>query len=324
MPERLPLEPVERLEITTLVDNTIDALLSGDETISRRPWGPLVANRFIDAPGVRTTLVAEHGFAALVTMERAGERHTLLFDAGLSPNGLIDNMDRLEISPWDIEAVVLSHGHFDHTGGLHGLANRLGTLSMPMLIHPGAYAQRRSAPPTGDLTPLPPPSRSALEGGGFDVIDSIDPSFIFDGGILITGEVPRLTDFEQGFPFFQVQRDGIWEPEPHLMDDQALIANVEGKGLVVLTGCGHAGIVNIVRRAQAITGEQRVHAVIGGFHLPGAHFERSIPRVVDAMRGFAPHILVPGHCTGYKAQQALAAALPEAFVQNAVGTTLRF
>ena len=108
MTSTLPLQTVERLEITTLVDNTIDALLAGDETISRRPWGPVVANRFIDAPGVRTTLVAEHGFAALVTLERAGERHTLLFDAGLSPNGLIDNMDRLEVSPWTL-AVMMVH-----------------------------------------------------------------------------------------------------------------------------------------------------------------------------------------------------------------------
>ncbi len=324
MANPLPLVTAGRLEITTLVDNTIDALLPGDEGVIRRPWGPLVPNPLIDASGVRTTLVAEHGFSALVTVETRGARHTLLFDAGLSPGGLIENMDRLEVSPWEIEGVVLSHGHFDHTGGLDGLAKRLGSFSMPMTVHPTAYAQRRSAPPGQTPTPLPPPSRSALEGAGFELLESADPSLLFEGVVLITGEVPRVTEFEQGFPFFQRQRGETWEPEPHLLDDQALVVNVTGKGLVVLTGCGHAGIVNIIRRAQSLTGESRVHAVIGGFHLPGAFFEPQIPAVVDAMRGFAPSVIVPGHCTGYKAQHALAAALPEAYVQNAVGTTLRF
>ena len=138
---------------------------------------------------------------------------------------------------------------------------------------------------------------------------------------LLTGEVPRVTGFEQGFPFFQAELDGRWEPEPHLMDDQALVANVKGKGLVVLTGCGHSGIVNIVRCAQARTGVDRVHGVLGGFHMPGAFFEPLIPLTVDALRGIGSDLIVPGHCTGWKAQQAIAAAMPEAYVHNAVGTT---
>jgi len=317
----LPLLEADSIEITTLVDNQIDALLGGDEEVRRKPWGPRVHNPFVDAPEVATTLHAEHGFSALVTLVHGGERRRLLFDAGVSPTGLIENMDRMGLDAKEIEALALSHGHFDHTGGIAGLVERLGRPGMPMIVHPAAYTQRRSAPPGATPTPLPPPSRSALEGAGFDLIETADPSLIYEDRILITGEVPRATPFENGFPFFQRQTADGWEPEPHLMDDQALIANVKGKGLVVLTGCGHSGIVNIVERAQALTGVDRVHAVLGGFHLNGAFFEPVLGPTVDAFREMAPNVIVPGHCTGYRAQMAIAEAFPEAYVQNAVGTT---
>lgn len=318
--ETIPLKAAEALEITVLVDNTIDALLSGDEEVRRNPWVE-VANPVIEGGLTNATLRAEHGFSALVAVTIEGERHSLLFDAGVSPDGLVENMDRLQIEGKDLEAVVLSHGHFDHTGGLDGLSQRLGKAGMPLLAHRKAYTKRRSAPPGGQPLPLPPPSRAALEGAGFELIDSDDPSLLLRESLLLTGEVPRATEFEQGFPFFQEETDKGWAPEPHLADDQALVVNVAGKGLVVLTGCGHSGIVNIVTRAKQVTGVEEVHAVIGGFHLPGAYFEQFIPRTVDALRGFGPRLVVPAHCTGYKATHAIAAAMPEAFVQNAVGTT---
>lgn len=318
-----PLLEVDGMEITILVDNQIDALLSGDEQITRHGWVPSPANPLIDAPEVLTSMIAEHGFSALITLTNGGERRQLLFDAGISPNGLVENMARLQLDPRDIEAVVLSHGHFDHTGGLTGLHERLGRAGMPMILHPAAFRQRRSAPPGGNPLPLPPPSRSALLGAGFEIAEAEDPSLIFDERLLITGEVPRVTDFETGFPHFQALVNGSWEPEPHLADDQAIIANIRGRGLVVITGCGHAGVVNVVRRAQVLTGIDRVYAVLGGFHLSGTHFEPMIGPTVEALREFGPALVVPGHCTGYRAQMAIAHAMPEAYAQNAVGTTFR-
>ncbi len=311
----------DSLEITTLVDNQIDALLPGEETVRRHPWGAAVRNPFIDAPAVRSSLVAEHGFSALVTAIAGGNRHTILFDAGVSPTGMIANMDQLEVAAKDIEAMVLSHGHFDHTGGIEGLVERLGRVSMPMILHPAAYTQRRAAVPGGQPTPLPPPSRSALEGAGFELVEAADPSVLFNDLLLVTGEVARTTPFEHGFPFFEREVNGRWEQEAHLPDDQALVANVRGKGLVVLSGCGHAGIVNIVRHAIAITGVRRVHGILGGFHLTGTFFEPSIAPTVAAFREFEPNVIVPAHCTGYKPQMALAQAFPDAYVHNAVGTT---
>jgi 7,8-dihydropterin-6-yl-methyl-4-(beta-D-ribofuranosyl)aminobenzene 5'-phosphate synthase len=315
---------VDWLEITTLVDNQVDGLLPGAEGVQRRPWGPAITNPFVDAEGVVTSLHAEHGFSALVRFRRGNDEHTILFDAGVSPYGLIENMDRLDISPADIEALVLSHGHFDHTGGIAGLVERLGKSRMPIILHPAAYTRRRSAMPGRQPTPLPPPSRAALEGAGFELVERTDPSVLFADSLLVTGEVARTTAFEQGFPFFEREVDGTWEPEPHVPDDQAMVVNVRHRGLVVLSGCGHAGIVNITRHAMAVTGIPTVHAVLGGFHLSGPVFEPVIAPTVGALRALSPAMLVPAHCTGYRAQMALATALPGAYVHNAVGTTFRF
>ena len=320
----IPLLEADSLDVTILVDNQVDALLPGDEAVRRHGWGPATYNPLIDAPEVATSMRAEHGFSALLAVTRGVETRTLLFDAGVTPDGMVENMDRLELDPRDIEALVLSHGHFDHTGGLQGLSERLGKAGMPLLVHPHAYRQRRSAPPGGTPVPLPPPSRAALEGAGFEIVDTVDPALVLAGCLLVMGEVPRITPFEQGFPAFQWQGPSGWEPEPHLMDDQGVVVNVRGKGLVVITGCGHSGIVNIVRRAVGLTGISRVAGIIGGFHLSGPFFEPILGPTVEAIRGFNAGMVVPGHCTGYRAQMALAAALPESYVQNAVGTTYRF
>jgi 7,8-dihydropterin-6-yl-methyl-4-(beta-D-ribofuranosyl)aminobenzene 5'-phosphate synthase len=274
----------------------------------------LVPGETVDA------LLAEHGFSTLVTATVDGREHRVLFDAGLTPTGMVENMRRLQLSPKDIEAIVLSHGHFDHTTGIDGLATALGKPNLPVMIHPEFWSRRRIAIPGRDPFEIPSTSKSALRGAGFEVIENKQPSFLLDGSLLITGEVDRTTEFEKGFPIHQAFRDGDWQPDPLVLDDQALIAHVAGKGLVVLTGCGHAGIVNIVRYAQKLTGIDAVYAVIGGFHLNGPLFEPIIPATCAALQALAPQVIVPAHCTGWKAQLALAAAFPDAYIQNTVGT----
>ncbi len=139
--------------------------------------------------------------------------------------------------------------------------------------------------------------------------------------MLITGEVDRTTDFETGLPFHEALHGSGWEPDPLILDDQALVVHLRDKGLVVLTGCGHAGAVNIVRHALRLTGVARLHALLGGFHLTGPAFEPIIEPTVAALTELAPELIVPAHCTGWRAQHRLAAALPDTFVPNAVGTS---
>jgi 7,8-dihydropterin-6-yl-methyl-4-(beta-D-ribofuranosyl)aminobenzene 5'-phosphate synthase len=324
--ERIPLRPVDGVHITTLVDNSCDVLLP-DEGLVRR-WGlvgtagtiPVVPTEFAEGGKSLDFLRAEHGFSALVEIRTDGRRRRVLFDTGVSRDGLVDNLDRLAISPDTFEAVVLSHGHVDHVMGLDGLARRLGRRNLPLVLHPDAWSRRRFALPAGGGVELPAPSRRAIDEAGFQVIEDRQPSYLLDGMLLVTGEVDRTTDFEKGMPIHQAWRDGDWVPDPLIHDDQAAVLHVRDKGLVVLSGCGHAGIVNIVRHAKRLTGVDTVYAVLGGFHLSGALFEPIIPRTVAALAGEGPTVLVPAHCTGWKAQQALAAGLPDAFTPNSVGS----
>ncbi|WP_326558072.1 MBL fold metallo-hydrolase [Micromonospora sp. NBC_01796] len=235
----------------------------------------------------------------------------------------LENMRRLDIDPGSIEAIVCSHGHFDHTTGLDGLIRALGgRVNLPVLIHPHFWHRRRMTLPGVEPRELPTTSRRALEGAGFTVVEERQPGFLFDGSVLITGEVPRTTGYEPGFPPQQAWRDGKWEPDPLVLDDQALIIDVRGKGLLVMTGCGHAGVVNISRYARRLTHDRPLHAVIGGFHLNGPVFEPLIPRVLTDLAELTPSVLLPAHCTGWRAQQAMAARFGDAFVPNTVGTAL--
>ena len=313
--EPIALEPVDALTITTLVDNMTDVLLADSGPAKRAPFALAAAG---------AVLRAEHGFSCLVTITKAARTTQILFDAGITTDGLIENMRRLEISPGDIDIIVLSHGHWDHTTGMHGLVGELGRANVPVLIHPEFWSRRRVALPGRDPVELPSTSRNALQGAGFDIVEQQQPSFLLDGSLLVTGEVDRTTEFERGFPAHQAHRDGRWQPDPLILDDQALVANVRGRGLVVLTGCGHSGVVNVLRYAQKLTGEHRIHAVVGGFHLSGRQFEPLITPTCDALAALAPDYLVPCHCTGWRAIHALAARLPDAFIQNSVGTRCEF
>ena len=321
----ITLEPVDELLITTLVDNVYDALLPGDERTRRAPFsaGTAVAPQF---EGGRTAvgLVAEHGFAALVTVRRGGTTTSLLFDTGLSPDAMVTNADRLGVDLSAVQGVVLSHGHFDHAGGLAGLGRRLGSRRMPMVLHPRAWTRRRLTLPGRGPEELPTLSPRALEGEGFMLVERREPSLLVDGCVLITGEVDRTTEFERGMPPSHEAWSGdAWAHDPLVIDDQALVVHVRDLGLVVLTGCGHAGAVNIVRHARRLTGVDRLHGLLGGLHLGGPAFEPVIGPTVAALTELDPALVVPGHCSGWRAQHTLAAALPDAWVQGSSGTTFR-
>ena len=318
----VPLEPVDSVELVSLIDNVTDAFMpdqgpasrSGSSVRAQRPAGLMADGWVPDA------LIAEHGFSLLVTVTKGDSAHRLLFDTGTSPDGMIENMRRLEIDPGSVEAVVCSHGHFDHTTGLDGLIRAVGPASLPVLIHPHFWRRRRVLIPGREPREIPSTSRGALEGAGFEIIEERQPSFLLDGSVLITGEVPRMTGYEPGFPPQQAWLGQAWQPDPLVLDDQALIVHVAGRGLVVVTGCGHAGVVNICRYARRLTGDLPLYAVIGGFHLNGPLFEPLIPRVLDDLGELNPQVVVPAHCTGWRAGHAMAARFGPAYIPNSVGT----
>jgi 7,8-dihydropterin-6-yl-methyl-4-(beta-D-ribofuranosyl)aminobenzene 5'-phosphate synthase len=316
------LEPVDSVVVTTLMDNVTDVFMPDQGPARRIPpaTGPTRASAVMEGGQVPDALIAEHGFSVLVTVTKAGREHRILFDTGTSPDGVVENMRRLDIDPGSVEAIVCSHGHFDHTAGIDGLIRAIGRTNMPVLIHPEFWRRRRIVFPGRDPVEIPTTSRRALAGAGFDIIEERQPSFLLDGSVLITGEVPRTTGYEPGFPPQQAWLDGSWRPDPLVLDDQGLIVNVTGKGLVVITGCGHAGVVNIARYASRLTGGEQLYALLGGFHLNGPLFEPLIPRVLDDLAAMNPGVLVPAHCTGWRAQHAMSARFPGVFIPNTVGT----
>jgi 7,8-dihydropterin-6-yl-methyl-4-(beta-D-ribofuranosyl)aminobenzene 5'-phosphate synthase len=319
----VPLEPVDRVEITALVDNNYD-LFMPDQGPARRAGPGSTRGRLPAATmlggDVPDQLIAEHGLSLLLTVAKGEQMHRLLFDSGVSPDGMVKNMDRLQIDPRDVEAIVCSHGHFDHTAGLDGFVRRLGPRNLPVLIHPDFWNRRRVLLPGRDPQEIPTTSRTALEGAGFTIIEERQPSFLFEESILVTGEIDRTTKYEPGFPLQEAWRNDHWEPDPLVLDDQAVVINVRDRGLVVITGCGHAGIVNTARYARALTGTDRMYALVGGFHLQGPLFEPLIERTCADLLLMDPALVVPAHCTGWRAQHAMARIFGERYVPNSVGT----
>jgi 7,8-dihydropterin-6-yl-methyl-4-(beta-D-ribofuranosyl)aminobenzene 5'-phosphate synthase len=309
------LTPVDRAEVTIVMDNFVDVLMAGAEGVHR-----YLARDLSD----RRQLVAEHGFSVVVTVEVDGARSSVLYDAGLTPDGLARNIDVLEVPVQELRAIVISHGHADHHGGLEGLFARYGRCRLPLVIHPEAWSHRRVRFPTGAEIRLPPPSRSDLEAEGLQIVEERTESLLVDGTMLVSGQIERVTEFERGFPLHEARSAEGWVPDPMIWDDQSLIVDVRGKGLVVVSGCSHAGAVNVLRHAQRLTGVRRIAGWVGGLHLTGGLFEPIIGPTVEAFVAAGVGRVLPAHCTGWKAVHLMARAMPDAFVQPAVGTVVTF
>ncbi|MDY6795464.1 MAG: MBL fold metallo-hydrolase [Actinomycetota bacterium] len=316
MAEQYKPREVDQVEILTLSDNYIDLVSMDSNEIVTRAMP-------IKDLEVKGSVLAEHGFAALVRTVAGEETHELFFDFGLSDVATPYNVEALDVDLSGVEVAALSHGHPDHYGALVPIMEALPKKPVPLYLHPGALKERRFLK-AGDIRIMfPRADRDAWEKAGARIVESAEPVLLADDTILFLGEIERLTDFEKGMPNAYCEKDGEEACDP-IEDDTGIAMNLRGKGLVVLSGCSHSGIVNTVAYARKVSGVDDVHVVMGGFHLTGPVFEPIIDKTIEAIKEFAPDYVVPTHCTGRKAILAFEEAMPEQYITNMAGTRLVF
>lgn len=311
------LKEVDQVEVLTLQDNFID-IAAGDGT-------PIVQRASSeDGRGNRVSILAEHGFCALLRLTAEGQRREALFDFGFSDAGAFNNARTLGVDLDAVEALVLSHGHMDHHGGMRPFIEQIGRRGVELVLHPAAFRQSRYIRRSDQhRLNLPSPDRDLLESAGVKIVESPGPRLLLGGGLLFLGEIPRRTDFEKGLPGARYEEGGA-EKFDSVEDDSALVAHLKGKGLVVLSGCAHSGIVNTVAHARELTGVREVFAMMGGFHLTGVDFEPIIAPTVAAIKEINPRHIIPTHCTGRRAAMQIEREMPDQFLLNMSGTRMVF
>jgi 7,8-dihydropterin-6-yl-methyl-4-(beta-D-ribofuranosyl)aminobenzene 5'-phosphate synthase len=323
------LAPVDKVEIQILVDNATDGLSTTPANVETE--FAFATRRGLRASSGRCLCCAVHGLSCLITVHRGELQHSVLFDSGPEDYAFERNTTRLGADLGKVESIVLSHGHWDHSGAmflaLGAIRARNGGREVPYFAHPGLFRSRGMMLPGGGVRLMDDvPSINDLTTQGARVICTTEPQCFLDDMFLVSGEIPRITPFERGLPG-QVRRteDGkSWEPDELLMDERWLAVHVKGKGLVVFSACSHAGIINVLKHAHASFPDVPLHAVMGGLHLSGAN-EKIIPQTVEAIKEFQLTTIAAGHCTGWRGMAALVAAFGDKIIApSAVGKRYTF
>lgn len=332
------LAPLDELRLLVVVDNETDTLSSVADGVPQVPEAVHLAAR-LPATGefeghpckvvFDRLCCAAHGLSVLLTGRRGDETRAMLFDVGPYADVWKTNAARLGVDLASIEAVFLSHWHYDHSGALPEVvgaiaaARRAAGRPAPLVdLHPDRPDQRGTLGPTGTLVMLPPEPRfEAIEAAGGRIVRHAKPHTLCESFFFGSGEIERLTPYEQGLVGHHTFRDGTGRPDPLILDERFLAAHVRGRGLSVLSACSHAGVVNACLGAQA---EFRlpVDVVLGGYHLSGKAMEPRIEATVrDLQTRIGPRVVAPGHCTGWRAKAALVQAFaPGRYGPSSVGS----
>lgn len=321
MPDVLP---VDRLEVLVVVENATDSLSTNPKNVIPEWSGLLTGGRLRTISG-QNICCAHHGLSLLIGAHMGTEKRTLLFDAGPEGATFLRNARILGIDFTAVEAVVLSHGHWDHAGGLlaavDAIARARRNERVDCFVHPGMFAQRATQRPNGELYVhelVPDPAK--LTNAGASVVSTREPQVTGRGAFYVSGEIPRLTNYEMGLPG-HLRRSGdgrSWDPDPLIMDERFISVHVKDKGQFVFSACSHAGLINVLNHARSVFPTVPLYGVMGGLHLSGVT-EKIIPDTIGDLRQFDLKLLAPGHCTGWRALTAMAKVFGDELVPSAVG-----
>jgi 7,8-dihydropterin-6-yl-methyl-4-(beta-D-ribofuranosyl)aminobenzene 5'-phosphate synthase len=333
--------PLDELRILIVVDNETDTLSSVDAGVPQQPelLGHIgraekrsIGNHMGCEP-FHDLCVACHGFSALLSARSGGQARSLLFDVGPSARVWLDNAARLGVELAAIETVFLSHWHYDHSGALPEVvaaiaqARRARGLAEPSVnVHPDRPDQRGLLMRDGSLVLLPPePTLAEIETAGGRVDARSEQHLLCGGLFLASGAIPRRTEYETGLSGHHSIRAGVCEPDPLILDERFVAAEVRGRGVTVLSACSHAGVVNASLAAAESFAGSPIDVVLGGFHLAGAAMEQRIESTVrDLVERIRPNVVAPGHCTGWRAKAQLSQAFaPGRYGPSVVGSTYR-
>ncbi len=315
---RVKIPESERVTVTIVADNYYD-LTAPHQKIAQRHRVDLGSSIF------DMGFHAEHGLSYHVEVVVRGVPKTFLFDFGMDAQGVNKNCDLLKLDFGKLEALALSHGHFDHWGGLISLLNSKKSemrLGIPLYYGENAFMERYEKAPDGKVRNLSALSRSDIVKLGFvNLVEINEPTPIVTGAYA-TGRIEMITEYEKGQPSLVIKEGDQFNQDP-FMGEQAVVMNLKGKGLILLSGCAHRGIVNAIKQAQVMSNVDKIHAVMGGFHLTGATTELIQETVAD-IKLLSPDHVVPTHCTGFAAITAFSKEMPKQFVLSTVGTHFVF
>lgn len=322
------IKPIDQCKVTVLVDNVLDILSTAPKSVTGHI--PNLLNAGAEEISGSCLCCAHWGLSLVIKVQNELSQQILLFDSGPEGDTVERNGERLGIDFGTINAAMCSHGHWDHTGGMARalmLINKAnGGQSIPVHVNDEMFVTRGLRIDDSTVIPFEAVhSKKTLEAAGAKIVSNKQSHTLLDDTFYISGEIPRVTPYEKGLPPHVKDIGNGWEPDPWIMDERYTAIHLKDKGILVFTGCSHAGVINVLKNTRDVFDPIPLYGVMGGLHLSGAACEAIIPETIEDLKSFNLKQITPGHCTGWRATHKLVETFgEETVIMSAVGQSHQF